>query len=140
MLKGKRSRICLDLTPNETIDRHGGIGRYGHYLLQHLLPLPEVRSGKIELMALPISSETVISAEEALSRRVLSRPPLEVKQHRRNRKFLSSLRLHQAKVDLFHATQPMALPLAPGCKVVCSVYDLVPIVCPRPFPSRVQTA
>ena len=34
-------RVCIDLTPNEMIDRFGGIGRYGYLLLEALQSLPE---------------------------------------------------------------------------------------------------
>ncbi|HEY6560060.1 MAG TPA: glycosyltransferase family 1 protein [Polyangiaceae bacterium] len=132
MLTPRRPRVCLDLTPNETIDRYGGIGRYGYYLLERLLELPEVQNGAIELLALPVSDEPVISAEQALRREVLSRPPLAIELHRNNRRRLSAIQLRRADVDLFHATHALALPRLLGCKLICTIYDLVPIVCPLP--------
>lgn len=132
MLTRRRPRVCLDLTPNETIDRHGGIGRYGYYLLERLLELPAVQSGAIELLALPVSSEPVVSAEQALRREVLSRAPLSIEQHREDRRRVASVQLRRGKVDLFHATHALALPRRPGCKVVCTIYDLVPVVHPLP--------
>jgi glycosyltransferase involved in cell wall biosynthesis len=130
------ARVCIDLTPNETSDRYGGIGRYGYYLLEQLLKLPAVQDGRIEVVALPVSNEPVMPARQALERAVLDRPPVDFEQHRRNRHLFAGLELRDAQVDLFHAIQPVAMPLIPGCKIVCTVHDLIPIVCPPSDKSR----
>lgn len=129
-------RVCIDLTPNETLDRHGGIGRYGYYLLEQLLQLREVQAGQVEIVALPLSTGPVISGHEALERDVLNQPPIRFERHRRNRRLLTGSALRRAHVSLFHAVQPVALPLLLSCKLVCTIHDLIPIVVPRPYPRK----
>lgn len=129
-------RVCIDLTPNETLDRHGGIGRYGYYLLEQLLQLPEVQTGQVEIAALPVSTGPVLSGQEALERGVLHQPPIQFEQHRRNRRLFTGSALRRAHVSLFHAVQPVALPLFASCKLVCTIHDLIPIVVPRPYPRK----
>ncbi len=136
MHKPSAPRVCIDLTPNETLDRHGGIGRYGYYLLEQLLQLREVQTGQVEIVALPVSAGPVISGQEALERAVLQRAPIRFEQHRRNRRLLTGSALRRAHVSLFHAVQPVALPLLLRCKLVCTIHDLIPIVVPRPYPKK----
>ena len=78
-------RVCIDLTANEMVDRHGGIGRYGYLLLRALLSLPESERAGIELCALEESDAPVITAEQALDRLVLGRPPIPRWRPRRPR-------------------------------------------------------
>ena len=80
------AKICLDLTPNEMWDRHGGFGRYGYHLLEALLALPEeVRAG-VELLAWPRSDRPPMSGAQAMAREVLDRPEIPPWRHRTQRR------------------------------------------------------
>src|SRR5512138_3231548 len=82
-------RVCLDLSPNEMLDRHGGFGRYGYYLLEHMLARPPVEREGLELLALPRSDRPPVPAELALDRDVLGRPIITPERHRLQRRALA---------------------------------------------------
>lgn len=125
------TRVCIDLTANEIIDRFGGIGRYGYLLLESLVSLPAAERAGIELCALEDSAGSVIGAEQALEKAVLSRRTLPLRRHRWQRRLVTGKSLVNGRVDLFHAVQPLALPLWPRAKVLATCHDLIPVVFPR---------
>ncbi|MFH1129875.1 MAG: glycosyltransferase family 1 protein [Pseudomonadota bacterium] len=123
-------KICIDLTPNEMMDRHGGFGRYGIYLVEKLLQLPVEERRGIEFFALPWSDRPPVPAEDILDRNMLRLPAIPVWKHRWQRRLLTGALLHQFGIDLFHATHPIALPYATSCKLVASTHDIIPVVFP----------
>ena len=125
-------RICLDLTPLEMRDRFGGFARYGLALGRALLHLPD-RAG-IEWLALPRSSGPVVSLEDALAPEFREGPVIAPRRHRWQRLAVSGQRLRDARVDLFHSLTPVALPWRPGCPVVVTAHDVIPLTHPEPGP------
>jgi glycosyltransferase involved in cell wall biosynthesis len=121
-----RVRICVDLTPLEMLDRHGGFGRYAVELLRALVAIdpPDV-----ELDAVVSSRGPVVPAAEALEA-VLGRE-IASWQHRWQRRLVLGSLLARRDVDLFHATQPRATPWLGGPRLA-TAHDLVPIVLPEP--------
>jgi glycosyltransferase involved in cell wall biosynthesis len=125
-------KVCLDLSPNEMMDRHGGFGRYGFYLLEHLYQLSDELRGDVELYALPQTGRPPVPAAEALERRVLQQPMVVPWRHRMQRRLLIGPHLRAAGIQLFHSLHAGNLPVLPGCPVVATVHDMIPVVCPRP--------
>ncbi len=124
-------RICIDLTANETFDRHGGITRYGWYLLEALVRHERVVAGDVELVALRHLDGPVLPALAALQDRGLDEPITDMNVWKRRRARRMGRVLRDAGVDLFHAVQPAALPLfRRGVRLVSTIHDLIPIVCP----------
>lgn len=126
-----RQQVCLDLTPNEMHDRHGGIGRYALYLLAELVKLVDEEPSGIELSALLRSAERPVPAREVDPAEVLRAAEVSPRRHRVQRRLATGPLLTAAGIDLFHATQVVALPFAPRTKVVVTAYDLISIVQPK---------
>jgi len=124
-------RVCLDLSPNETMDRHGGFGRYGFYLFEHMARLPPQELQGIELFVLPRSDRPPMPARQALDRGVLEDPYISDGRHWVQRKVLTGSMLRARGIDLFHSTRVTALPLLQGCPVLATAHDLIPLVFPR---------
>ncbi len=124
-------RLCLDLTPLETFDRHGGIGRYARQLLEELVALPEAERDGMEVLAVTGSRRAPVPGEVALEQARRLEEPVTVRRHRAGRRFVLGTLLRRARVDLFHSTEAPALPLLPGCPVISTCHDIVPIACPR---------
>ncbi len=127
-----RPRICVDLTPNEMHDRFGGIGRYATHLCRELALLDEETRGGAEIYGLATSVGRPEPAREALERSAALGAPVHTEWHRLRRTFVSGSRLRAGGIDLFHSTQPFALPLVRSGKCVMTSYDLISIVLPRP--------
>ncbi len=126
-------RICIDLTANETFDRHGGITRYGWYLLEALARHERVTRGDIELAALRHVDGPMRPAKDALEHRGLDEPLVEMNAWKRRRARKMGRVLREGGVDLFHAVQPAALPLfRRGVRLISTIHDLIPIVCAAP--------
>src|SRR5574341_1227599 len=104
-------RLCLDLTPLETFDRHGGVGRYARRLLEELVALPEAERDGIEVLAVTGSRRPPVPGEVALEQAGRLGEPVAVKRHRAGRRFVLGALLRRARVDLFHSTEAPALPL-----------------------------
>ena len=124
-------KVCLDLTPNEMHDRHGGIGRYTQYLLPELTRLLAESPCGIELSALISSARPPVPAESVDLASLLSRATIHARLHRVRRRMIAGPRLLQAGVDLFHATQVVALPIAPAVHSVVTAHDVVSLAHPR---------
>jgi len=124
-------RVCLDLTPLEMLDRHGGIGRYGVYLLEQLAELPEGKLGPIELCAAVSSREAPVPAQEALRRARDLPPVITPEQHRAQRDTLLGPRLDAAGIDLFHATTPYFAPKLSRGVQITTVHDVISVVMPE---------
>lgn len=124
-------KICIDLSPNEMHDRHGGFGRYAYYLLESLLALPDEDKAGVEFWALVRSDRPPVPAHQALDRSILNSEPISEGRHNWQRRIMLGALLKQAGIDLFHATVINALPIIPGCKVVATSHDLVPLVLPQ---------
>jgi glycosyltransferase involved in cell wall biosynthesis len=124
-------KVCIDLSPNEMHDRHGGFGRYAYYLLESLLALPEIERQDIELWALVRSDRPPVPAHQALDRSVLNSEPISEGRHNWQRRIMLGPLLKSAGIDVFHATVINALPVTVGCKVVATSHDLVPLVLPQ---------
>lgn len=125
-------RVCVDLTPLEMTDRHGGIGRYTVHLLEELLSLPDTEKKGLEIVAMTSSLRPPVPGEQALR---------EARQQHRHREvpFLAhwlrrrcgmGVILRASRVALFHSTEMMGHPAGIGCPVVTTSYDVVPIVMP----------
>lgn len=127
----RQYKVCLDLTPNEMHDRHGGIGRYTQYLLPELTRLLSESPSAIALWALVDSARRPVPAEDVDVSRLLARPPISARQHRVRRRTVAGPHLMRAGVDLFHATQVVALPVAPRVRTVVTAYDVVSLVRPK---------
>jgi glycosyltransferase involved in cell wall biosynthesis len=124
-------KICLDLTCNEMMDRHGGFGRYAFRLLEHLLALPPEALRGHELYALPSSGALPVRAHVGLVEQVLARPVLPAWRHKLQRRFALPAALRLGRIGLFHSTQPSTLPRLTGCPVIATTYDIIPVVFPR---------
>jgi glycosyltransferase involved in cell wall biosynthesis len=129
----ERARVCLDLTPSEMYDRHGGFTRYGVQLLRHLLELPSEERAGIELLALPSSSRPPVPAESLDLERLLTTPLIPEWRHGLQRRFLVGPLLQRAGVRLFHSLHPGVLPVLSHPPLLATVHDLVPVVVPRPL-------
>jgi len=125
-------RVCLDLTPIEMRDRHGGIGRYGLRLLENLLRRPEEEWADLELYVLDRSDSAPRPAQEISIPSLLEPPLVSPRRHRNQRRFLVGRKLRAARVDLFHALHPGSLPRWPGCPVAATSHDIIPVVLPEP--------
>ena len=126
-----RARVCLDVTPLEIRERYGGIGRYALHLLEELVALPEGERGGLEILAALDSGEAPLPGEAALERARHPGDLLPAGRHRSQRRFALARRLREARVDLFHATEAAALPRRPGCPIVSTCYDVIPLVVPK---------
>lgn len=123
-------KVCLDLTANEIHDRHGGIGKYGYYLAE---ALHQLQPNDLEIVALRHSAGPVVSLEEALKDRGLEEPILDSATYRTRRYQMSGPVMERAGVQLFHATQPAALPrVGKSIRLVSTVHDLIPLAYPAP--------
>lgn len=131
MTGGSPLRVCVDLTPLEMIDRHGGIGKYAAYLLEAMLAVDASERRGLELYALVSSTQAPVSAEAALE--IVRSPGAVIRsgRHRWQRRALGGALLRAGGIDLFHATQPNALPVLAGCALVSTAHDIIPIVFPR---------
>lgn len=127
-------RVCVDLTANESLDRFGGLGRYGYLLLQAIQSLPASERAGIQLCALERSDGDVVEIEEALDKNVLRRPPISTRRHRWQRRLRSGRSIAAAGVDVFHSVQPLALPLFSRTRLLVTCHDLIPVAFPRPNP------
>ena len=123
-------RVCVDLTPLEMLDRHGGFGRYALYLLRELAGLAE-QDGGFELSAVLSSLGPVLPAREALAAASALGPEIASGRHRMQRRLALGVSLRRAGIDVFHATQPRAMPWLAGCRLVATAHDLIPVVLPR---------
>jgi glycosyltransferase involved in cell wall biosynthesis len=125
-------RICVDLTPLEMVDRHGGIGRYTVRLLEQLLSLPCEDKKGLEILGLMSSLRPPIPGEQALEEARRERRQKEVPflEHWLRRRCAMGAFLRASRVALFHSTEMMGHPMGVGCPVVTTSYDLVPIVAP----------
>lgn len=123
-------RVCLDLTPNEMMDRHGGFGRYVLYLLEAMLALPAEERAGIELYALPWSHRAPLPAAEGRWREVLQRPLISPWRHRVQRRRLVAWGLRRAGIELFHAAHTFHLPRLAPCPMIATAHDLIPITFP----------
>lgn len=130
-------RICIDLTANETFDRHGGIARYGWALLEALVRLDEVRTRNVELLAVRHTCGPVMRAQRALERRALDEALVPMNTWKRRRTWELGWVLRRAHVDLFHAVQPAALPVIRGYRVVSTIHDIIPLIWPEPVRNAV---
>lgn len=135
-----RAKICLDLTPNEMWDRHGGFGRYGYHLLEALLALSEDERAGLELLAWPRSDQPPMSGAQAMAREVLDHPEIPPWRHRTQRRALGGKLLRQAGVELFHSLHPGALPWHPGCPRLATAHDIVDVVMPNTRPGLLGRA
>ncbi|MFT7621114.1 MAG: glycosyltransferase involved in cell wall biosynthesis [Myxococcota bacterium] len=133
------SRICVDLTANQTFDRHGGIGKYGWYLLEGLVQCDAAISGRVTLSALRHVDGPVLPAAQALAHRGLDEPLLPMDPWKRRRAWRMGQVL-RGQVDLFHAVQPAALPLVRGFKVISTIHDIIPLVWPDSTGSALRRA
>ncbi len=124
-------RVCIDLTPLEIRERYGGIGRYALHLLEELLALPATERGGLEILGVTGSASAPVAGEAALEQARRLGDLLPAGRHRAQRRFALGRRLREARVDLFHATELAALPLRPGCPVVTTCYDVIPLVAPK---------
>ncbi len=125
-------RVCLDLSCNEMLDRNGGFGRYARCLLDAIYALPASERAGLELYALPRSDRPPVPAEEALGHAILERPEIATWRHQQQRTWLLGPLLRARRIQLFHSTTPSSLPLAPGCPVIGTCYDIIPAVLPKP--------
>ncbi len=125
------ARICIDLTPLEIRERYGGIGRYALHLLEELVALPASERGGLEILGVTGSGSAPVPGEAALEQARRLGEILPAGRHRAQRRFALSRRLREARVDLFHATEAAALPLRPGCPIVSTCYDVIPLVVPK---------
>ena len=121
-------RVCVDLTPQEMFDRHGGIGRYAVCLLRALADLPEEMHEGVELTAVVSSRGPVLTVVEAMAATGELGAEISPRRHHRQRRMVLGTCLRQARIDIFHATQPRALPWLPGCKVISTAHDIIPVV------------
>jgi len=126
-----RAKICLDLTPLETIDRHGGIGRYALRLAERLEAAAREEGFDAAWCGLLESDGAPIDLAEALERASALKPPIDAPEHRRRRRERVSAALAAAGVDLFHSTSAGPPPRGLRTRLVATVYDLVPLVMPR---------
>lgn len=126
----RQYKVCLDLTPNEMHDRHGGIGRYTQYLLPQLTRLLSKSPCGLALWALVDSARLPVPAEDVDIPLLLAGATISARRHRVQRRMMAGPRLMQAGVDLFHATQVVALPVAPQVRTVVTAYDVVSLVRP----------
>ncbi|MBK8171964.1 MAG: glycosyltransferase family 4 protein [Sandaracinaceae bacterium] len=124
-------RVCLDLSANEMQDRFGGIGKYANELLRALTQLPPSDTRDLDLSVLLFSDRAPLSPDRALSEVERLGPPIPNLRHLAQRSFLVGQALRRRDVQIFHATQPQGLPYLPGCKVVSTAHDVIPIVFPR---------
>jgi glycosyltransferase involved in cell wall biosynthesis len=113
-------------------DRHGGFSRYGFQLLKNILALPSADRAGVELFVLPWSDRPVLPAAEVQEEEILARPMISPRRHRWQRRLLVGSALRVARIDLFHSLVPGASPLAPGCPMVGTAYDIIPAVLPEP--------
>ena len=127
----RRARICIDLTPLEIRERYGGIGRYALHLLEELVALPAPERAGVEILGVISSAGGPVPGEAALEQARHLGELLPARRHHAQRRLALSRRLRQARVDLFHATEAAALPLRPGCPVVSTCYDVIPLVAPK---------
>ena len=134
------ARICLDLTPNEMWDRHGGFGRYGYHLLEALLALPSHAWDGLALLAWPRSDQAPMPAADAVNRAVLDRPEIPPWRHRTQRRTLGGALLRKAGVDLFHSLHPGSLPWRAGCPRLATAHDIVDVVMPNTRPGLLGRA
>lgn len=123
-------RVCVDLTPLEMKDRHGGFGRYAVYLLRELLAL--VEGMPVELYGVLSSRGPVLPGQAALEASARLAPEIRSLGHRMQRRLFLGPELRKSGVELFHALVPAAQPLRPGCRVVVTAHDLIPLVLPEP--------
>lgn len=124
-------RVCIDLTPNESIDRFGGIGRYGYLLLEAMQSLPASDRAGIELCVLERSDRDVLDVEAALEKKVLSDPPIPFPAHRWQRRLKSGRSIAAAGANIFHSVEPQAFPLRSHAKTLVTCHDLIPLAFPR---------
>lgn len=124
-------KVCLDLTVNEMRDRHGGFGRYALRLLEQYAQLEDTYRGEIEFYGLPWSSEPPLPLSQIETSQILARPEIKPWRHRWQRRLISGLQLRSSKMDVFHALYPSSMPWLPGCALVVTVHDLIPLVLPE---------
>lgn len=125
------ARICIDLTPLEIRERYGGIGRYAVHLLEELVALPAPERAGVEILGVTSSAGAPVPGEAALEQARRPGELVPAGRHRAQRRLALSRRLREARVDLFHATEAAALPLRPGCPLVSTCYDVIPLVVPK---------
>lgn len=133
-------RVCLDLSANEMQDRFGGIGKYGIELLRALSVLPAADVRDVDLSVLLFSDRPLLAPAAALREVEKLGPPIPNLRHLAQRSFLVGRTLRQHDVQVFHSTQPQGLPYLPGCKVVSTAHDVIPIVFPREKKGLVESA
>lgn len=124
-------RVCLDLTPLEMLDRHGGIGRYGVYLLEQLATMSRATLGPIEVYAAVSSRELPLLADDALRRARDLPPVITPALHRTQRRTQLGPLLAARSIDLFHSTTPYYAPKLTRGTQITTVHDVVSIVMPE---------
>lgn len=127
----RSSRVCLDLTPLETLDRHGGIGRYGVYLLEQLAAMSRAELGPLEIYAAVSSSESPLPAQDALRRARELPPEITHAQYRKQRSRALGPLLGSCGVDLFHSITPYYAPKLTRGVQIATVHDVIAIVMPK---------
>lgn len=125
-------RVGIDLTPLEMLDRHGGIGRYTVHLLTQLSEMREVKDADVTIFAAVFGDKPLMPAEDALEAARHLPKEVSVHTHRSYRRNILGRSIREAKIDLFHSTEPGIAPTDPGCPVVATSYDIVPAVLPDP--------
>ncbi len=130
-----KKRVCIDLTPFEMMDRHGGIARYGAHLLRELLELPGVDHSKVEFCALTRADQPPLPGRDALSWAANPGEEIPVRVHQRMRRRRAGRCMKRAKVDLFHAIDPNHLPIRRPFLTVATCHDQIPLV----FPSKTSS-
>ncbi len=124
-------RVCIDLTPLEIIDRHGGIGRYAVHLLRECLELPASETEGLEFLAITRSFHRPMPGHVALQEIQNLGEVMQTRWHARVRRHVMGRLLRSSGIDLFHSTEPGTPPRAHGFRMVSTIYDVIPVVMPR---------
>lgn len=124
-------RVCIDLTPLEMIDRHGGIGRYTVHLLRQCLELPASETEGLEFFGLTRSFRKPMPGAIALREIERLEEVMSTRWHRRCRRHVMGLVLRSGDIDLFHSTEPGVQPHPWGFRMVSTIYDVIPVVMPN---------
>lgn len=126
-------RVCLDLTPLYTRARYRGIGRYAYQLAS---AFRETEHRDLEITALIGAGETmrvVPIADPAAQRLAELGPPLGYTTAYAARRALLPRIMREARVALFHATDPRGVPPLDGCLSIVTCHDLIPTLLGPPY-------
>ncbi len=127
---GSRKRICIDLTPFEMFDRHGGVARYGAHLVRELMVRLESDPSSAELVVMTHTDAPPVSPEEALAWAADPGPEVELERHNHQRENVMGRMLSEARVDLFHSLHPNHVPLGAVPITLATCHDLIPLAFP----------